>query len=105
MRLIYEQGAEGRRGVTIPKSDVPAQEVLPNKYLRDKEPMLPEVSELEVVRHFTNLSRLNFSVDSNGYPLGSCTMKYNPKFTEQIASMEGFIDLHPLLPALKGEKH
>jgi glycine dehydrogenase subunit 2 len=100
MQLIYEQGAQGRRGVALPFSDVPKSEALPKKYVREKELMLPEVSELDVVRHFTNLSRMNFSVDSNFYPLGSCTMKYNPKFTEKVASMEGFSELHPLVTKL-----
>ena len=73
-----------------------------DKYCRSKEASLPEVSELDCVRHFTNLSRMNFSVDTNFYPLGSCTMKYNPKFTERIASLAGFTDLHPLIPQLSG---
>ncbi|MFH1442310.1 MAG: aminomethyl-transferring glycine dehydrogenase subunit GcvPB [Candidatus Omnitrophota bacterium] len=102
MRLIFEKTIEGRQGVKIPKSDVPLDGKLEHKYCRQKEPNLPEVSELDVVRHWTNLSRLNFSVDTNFYPLGSCTMKYNPKFTEKAAALEGFLDLHPLLPQLLG---
>ena len=103
MRLIFEKSVKGRRAYKIPKPDVPASSVkLPSKYCRKSLPELPEVSELDVVRHYTNLSRLNFSVDTNFYPLGSCTMKYNPIFTEKIASMEGFTDLHPLLPQLLG---
>ena len=74
----------------------------PSASLRKKEAELPSLSELDVVRHFTRLSHKNFSVDANFYPLGSCTMKYNPKFTEKIAAMPGFADLHPLLPQLKG---
>ncbi|MFH1508154.1 MAG: aminomethyl-transferring glycine dehydrogenase subunit GcvPB [Candidatus Omnitrophota bacterium] len=101
MRLIYEKSIQGKRAVKLPQ---PAGKLildLPKKFLRQKEANLPEVSELDVVRHFTNLSRLNFSVDTNFYPLGSCTMKYNPKFTEKIAQLEGFYALHPLLAQLK----
>jgi len=102
MQLIYEKSSQGRRGFKIPKSDVGKKAQIPDKYTRKSKPGLPEVSELDVVRHFTNLSRMNFSVDNNFYPLGSCTMKYNPKFTEKIAAMEEFTDLHPLLPQLLG---
>lgn len=102
MRLIYQNSVEGRRGFQIPKSDVPQAGKLDQKYCRAKGPNLPEVSELDVVRHFSNLSRMNYSVDTNFYPLGSCTMKYNPKFTEKIAAMPGFADVHPLLPQLSG---
>jgi len=102
MRLIFEKSIKGRRGFKIPKSDIPLRVELPKKYRRNRNPHLPEVSELDVVRHFTNLSRLNFSVDTNFYPLGSCTMKYNPKFTEKIANLSRFLELHPLLPQLLG---
>jgi glycine dehydrogenase subunit 2 len=102
MRLIYEQSVEGRRGFNIQKPDVPEAPKLDQRYRRKTEPRLPEVSELDVVRHFSNLSRQNYSVDTNFYPLGSCTMKYNPKFTEKIAAMPGFADVHPLLPQLSG---
>ncbi|MDD5729887.1 MAG: aminomethyl-transferring glycine dehydrogenase subunit GcvPB [Candidatus Omnitrophica bacterium] len=106
MKLIFENSVKGRRGVTIPRCDVPENKELPGKYLREKEAMLPEVSELDVVRHFTNLSKMNFSIDGNFYPLGSCTMKYNPKFTEKAAGLESFLDLHPLIPQIpKGEEH
>ncbi len=100
MELIFEKSVSGRRSTRLPKSDCPAKEI-PHKYLRKNPCALPEVSELDLVRHFTNLSRLNFSVDTNFYPLGSCTMKYNPKFTEDIARLEGFTQLHPLLPQLQ----
>ncbi|MFH1692154.1 MAG: aminomethyl-transferring glycine dehydrogenase subunit GcvPB [Candidatus Omnitrophota bacterium] len=100
MELIFEKSVEGRRCTKFSKSDCPAKEV-PHKYLRKTPCPLPELSELDLVRHFTNLSRLNFSVDTNFYPLGSCTMKYNPKFTEDIAALEGFTKLHPLLPQLQ----
>ncbi|MDD5680613.1 MAG: aminomethyl-transferring glycine dehydrogenase subunit GcvPB [Candidatus Omnitrophica bacterium] len=96
MRLIYEKSVKGRRGISLPASDVPKTEVY-EKYLRKETAALPEVSELDVVRHFTNLSRMNFSVDTNFYPLGSCTMKYNPKFTEVISNLPGFRDLHPFM--------
>ncbi len=100
MELIFEKGVRGRRGFRLPKSDVPAKGVFPSKYQRTKECSWPEVSELDVVRHFTRLSHLNFSIDTQFYPLGSCTMKYNPKFTEVAAKMDGFANLHPLLPQL-----
>ena len=70
---------------------------------RKSAPRLPQCSELDVVRHFTNLSKLNYSVDANFYPLGSCTMKYNPKFTEYVAALPGFARMHPLLAQLSGE--
>ncbi|HBR15306.1 MAG TPA: aminomethyl-transferring glycine dehydrogenase subunit GcvPB [Candidatus Omnitrophica bacterium] len=105
MDLIFEKSVEGKRGFLNPKSDVDVRAEMPSSYKRQKECHLPEVSELDVVRHFTNLSKRNFSVDSNFYPLGSCTMKYNPKFTEDLARLCGFTHLHPLLPQLKqGEK-
>ncbi len=104
MQLIFEKSEKGRRGIKIPDFDVPQQKI-EEKYLRTEEPFLPEVSELDVVRHFTNLSRLNFCVDTHFYPLGSCTMKYNPKFTEEAAALEGFTGLHPLFPQIySGEK-
>ena len=102
MKLIFEQSVSGRCGVKLPVSDVPVKASLPSQYLRANAPGLPEVSELDVVRHYTRLSQRNFSVDANFYPLGSCTMKYNPKFTEKVAGMAGFAELHPLLPQLKG---
>lgn len=99
--LIYERGAQGRRAVRWPD-----WEGRPVAYdaalLRAKPADLPEVSEVEVVRHFTNLSRLNFSVDTHFYPLGSCTMKYNPKACEAVANFAGFRDAHPLWPQLRG---
>jgi len=75
MQLIYEKSIAGRRGVRLPLSDVPAAAPLPTGLLRQEAAGLPEISELDAVRHFTNLSRRNFSVDTNFYPLGSCTMK------------------------------
>ncbi|MDD5128505.1 MAG: aminomethyl-transferring glycine dehydrogenase subunit GcvPB [Candidatus Omnitrophica bacterium] len=102
MQLIFEKSRPGREGFKLPEIDIPIASDMPAKYCREQPASLPEVSELDVVRHFSNLSRLNFSVDTNFYPLGSCTMKYNPKFTEKVASLEGFSDLHPLLPQLLG---
>lgn len=94
MQTIYEQSVIGRTGVTFPASDVP-QTALPTDLLREELDM-PEVSELQVVRHFTNLSHLNHSIDEGFYPLGSCTMKYNPKINEDAARLPGFGLLHPL---------
>jgi glycine dehydrogenase subunit 2 len=102
MKLIYEKSVISRKGFNVPESDVPVKAGIDSKYTRKHAPQLPEVSELDVVRHYTNLSRMNFSVDNNFYPLGSCTMKYNPKFTEKIAGMDGFSQLHPLMPQLLG---
>lgn len=101
MELIFEKSRSGRRCTHFPSSDVPAAKPLAARYLRPASAHLPETSETDLVRHFTNLSRLNFSVDTNFYPLGSCTMKYNPKFSEDIARLENFAGLHPLLPQLR----
>jgi len=100
MKLIFEKSVKGRRGIKLPDSDVPKAAKLDPKYLRRESASLSEVSELDVVRHFTGLSRMNFSIDTNYYPLGSCTMKYNPKFTEDIAKLPGFTELHPLMPQI-----
>lgn len=103
MQLIFEKSKNSRRGFRLPAPDVPLEKLeFPKRYRRDNEPNLAEVSELDVVRHFTNLSRMNFSVDGNFYPLGSCTMKYNPRFLEKVAGIEAFLELHPLLPQLSG---
>ena len=96
MELIFNHSKKGKRGVTLPAKDVPVNASLDARYLRQKPARLPNVSEPEVVRHFTRLSKLNFGVDSNFYPLGSCTMKYNPKFTEKVAALPGFSEIHPL---------
>ncbi len=101
MEIIFKKSIPGRRGVTLPKNDVPLQASIPSEYSRGKEADLCELSELDVVRHFTELSRRNFGVDTNFYPLGSCTMKYNPKICEEIAKLDGFSSLHPLLPQLR----
>ena len=101
MKLIFESGRPGRTGAVLPVLDVPQGCAVPPSLRRSETAGLPEVSELETVRHFTNLSRMNMSVDTNFYPLGSCTMKYNPKSHEKIVRMPGFAELHPLLPQLR----
>ncbi|MCX8082376.1 MAG: aminomethyl-transferring glycine dehydrogenase subunit GcvPB [bacterium] len=102
MQVIFEKGKKGRRGFKIQKSDVTVKAHIPENFKRKTDNGLPEVSELDVIRHYTSLANKNFCVDTNFYPLGSCTMKYNPKFTEVCASLPGFRDLHPLLPQLSG---
>ena len=99
--LIFEKSSPGRRCFTLPACDVPEkpiEELLSPKMLRKQEAKLPEVSEIDVVRHFTRISQKNFCVDTNFYPLGSCTMKYNPRINEEAARMEGFTKLHPYQP-------
>lgn len=95
-KLIFEKSTLNRRGITFTKVKKSPNNLNPN-LLRQSELGLPELSELDIVRHFTRLSTLNFSLDANFYPLGSCTMKYNPKITEKIANLPGFTDLHPML--------
>ncbi len=102
MKTIFELSVKGRTGPHQQKEKLKPEDYLPGDLIRRALPDLPRVGELDVVRHFTRLSRRNFGVDSNFYPLGSCTMKYNPKFMEQVASLNGFTDLHPLLPQLRG---
>ena len=94
-RTIFEKSRTGRKGIKLPKKEAKSAKALDKSLLRNKKAKLPELSELDVVRHFTNLSRKNFSIDANFYPLGSCTMKYNPKIEEKAASLEGFTNLHP----------
>lgn len=99
--LIFERSKAGRRGYLPPRLDVPEtepKETIPQALLRDNLPELPEVAEGDIVRHYVNLSHRNHSVDSGFYPLGSCTMKYNPKVNEQVAAFPGFTDLHPFQP-------
>ena len=100
MKLIFDKSEPHRRGVTLGDSELPSQP-LPEAFRRQSPAELPELSELDVVRHFTALSRKNFGVDTNFYPLGSCTMKYNPKMAEAVAAIPGFAQLHPLLPQLR----
>lgn len=102
MKTIFEKSKPGRGTSYLPArgaDEKPAEAWLPKEALRETPPMLPEVSEFEVVRHFTELSRRNFSIDGNFYPLGSCTMKYNPRINEKVAALPGFAKLHPLQPA------
>ncbi|MEK4885379.1 aminomethyl-transferring glycine dehydrogenase subunit GcvPB [Bacillus sp. FSL W8-0223] len=97
--LIFEISKSGRIGYSLPELDVPkvdVADILPTQYIRQEEPDLPEVSELEIMRHYTALSKRNHGVDSGFYPLGSCTMKYNPKINEDVARLEGFRHIHPL---------
>jgi len=101
MKLIFEKSIAQRRGVRPAASDVPTTINIKKDFLRAEEAKLTELSELDVVRHFTELSRKNFGVDTNFYPLGSCTMKYNPKVAERIALYPGFAHLHPLMPQLR----
>lgn len=99
--LIFGKSSPGRRCFTLPACDVPEKPIaalLSPKILRKQEAKLPEVSEIDVVRHFTRISQMNFCVDTNFYPLGSCTMKYNPRINEEAARMEGFTKLHPYQP-------
>jgi glycine dehydrogenase subunit 2 len=99
--VIFERGAEGRVGYSLPPSDVPDEPldaIIPAPHRRARPAALPEVSELDVVRHYTALSHRNYSIDEGFYPLGSCTMKYNPKINEDVARLAGFARLHPYLP-------
>jgi glycine dehydrogenase subunit 2 len=96
---IYEKSKPGRRAATLPVLDVPDREVsdlLPAAAIRKAPPRLPEIAEPEIVRHYNKLSRRNFDLDSGFYPLGSCTMKHNPKLHERVAALPGFARLHPL---------
>lgn len=102
MKLIFEKSVPGRKGVMPGKSDIKEAFELDSNLLRENDAELCELSELDVVRHFTELSKRNFGVDDNFYPLGSCTMKYNPKVAERVAAYDGFANLHPLLPQLRG---
>ena len=97
-KIIFELSKEGRKGYSLPADNFGTDglKTIPQDLLRDKPADLPEVSELEVVRHYTNLSNKNFGVDTGFYPLGSCTMKYNPKINEEIAALPEFTGLHPL---------
>ena len=99
--LIFERSSPGHKGYSLPQEENHAQpipDLLPPELARKSPLDLPELSELDVVRHFTRLSQLNFSIDTHFYPLGSCTMKYNPKVNEKIASLPGFSHVHPYQP-------
>src|SRR5665213_4269104 len=94
--LIFEHSRPGRRNYS--QSPVTATEIagIPQNLLRKVPPTLPEVSEMDAVRHYTRLSQKNFSIDTQFYPLGSCTMKYNPRINDAVAAMPGFAAVHPL---------
>jgi glycine dehydrogenase subunit 2 len=99
--LIFDLSREGRQGYSLPRPCVKSDGIaatLPAHLTRSEAPALPEVSEPDVVRHYTNLSQMNFGVDTGFYPLGSCTMKYNPKINDEIAALPAFGALHPLQP-------
>ena len=96
--LIFELSQSGRRGYSLPKNRFGDYEI-PDSMRRKSDAALPECDEMTVVRHYTNLSANNFGVDNGFYPLGSCTMKYNPKINEEMASLPQFVNLHPLQPA------
>ena len=96
MQLIYEKSQPGRRAITLDALDVPEAK-LPAELGRAESAGLPEIAEIDVVRHFTALSDRNFGLDAHFYPLGSCTMKYNPKIAEVVAVLPGFAALHPHL--------
>ncbi|BAB06533.1 aminomethyl-transferring glycine dehydrogenase subunit GcvPB [Halalkalibacterium halodurans] len=99
--LIFELSKPGRVGHSLPELDVleqPVETLIPAEFLREEAPELPEVSELQLMRHYTALSKRNHGVDSGFYPLGSCTMKYNPKINEDVARYPGFANIHPYQP-------
>ena len=98
MKLIFEKSVAGREGTQLPSLDVPEQKNLIPKELLRHSNSLPQVGEADVVRHYVALSRINYGVDNGFYPLGSCTMKYNPKINEATAGMPGFAFAHPLQP-------
>ena len=100
IETVFESSRPGRKGYALPELDVPAVDcgAVLGKSCREEAPRLPEMAEVDVVRHFTRLSKLNYSVDEGFYPLGSCTMKYNPKVNEVAARMPGFARVHPLQP-------
>ncbi len=99
--LVFELGGSGRQGFSLPECDVPEKDVaelIPKDDIREEAPLLPEISENEAVRHYIELSIKNHHVDKGFYPLGSCTMKYNPKVNEDVASLPGFTHVHPYQP-------
>ena len=97
-QLSIEKSRPGRRGVRFEWAQKPASAYVPQEYLRKTAPKLPELSEFETVRHFTRLSELNYCLDGEFYPLGSCTMKYNPKAYDALSALEGFTQMHPFAP-------
>ncbi|MDL5054474.1 hypothetical protein QQ056_13095 [Oscillatoria laete-virens NRMC-F 0139] len=99
---IFEKSVPGHRASVFAPADAEmnVSDAIPSHLLRAQEPVLPEVAEVDCVRHFTRLSQLNFSIDTNFYPLGSCTMKYNPKINDRAAALPGFAHIHPLQPVI-----
>src|SRR5881628_178906 len=100
--LLFEEGSPGRRAFDLSPLDVPLKQMgdlMDPELLRGEIPGMPELSEVDVVRHFTRLSTWNYHIDLGLYPLGSCTMKYNPKINERSARLEGFALAHPYMPA------
>ena len=100
-RLVFEEGSSGRRGFDVPEPDVPGVDpdsLLPAELRRDGIEGMPELSEMDVIRHFTRLSTWNYHIDLGLYPLGSCTMKYNPRINERMARLAGFAQAHPYMP-------
>ena len=96
--LLFERSKEGRTSYSLPELEIESFDLeaeLEDVYIRKDPPKLPEVSELVIIRHYTGLASRNYGVDSGFYPLGSCTMKYNPKINEDIARLEGFSHIHP----------
>jgi len=101
-RLVFEESSPGRRAFDVPPLDVPhkpVSDILGKDLLRDGIDGMPELSEVDVIRHFTRLSTWNYHIDLGLYPLGSCTMKYNPKINERMARLDGFVNAHPFMPA------
>src|SRR5919205_2625519 len=98
-QTIFEKSKPGRRAAALPEAGVPEKpiaELIPENLLRSEPPRLPEIAEPEIVRHYNRLSRRNFDLDTGFYPLGSCTMKHNPRLNERIAALPGHARLHPL---------
>lgn len=95
---LFERGGGGKQGVDLPVSGVDRVRNIPHELIRTEKPELPQLSEVEVIRHFTRLSKMNYGVDDGFYPLGSCTMKHNPKVNELVAGLDGFKWSHPMLP-------
>ena len=109
-KIIFENSIPDRTGFSLPPCDVPQkamEETIPSELLRSLPVKLPELSEPQVVRHFINLSTKNHHVDKDFYPLGSCTMKYNPKINDAMASLPGFSNIHPNQPedSIQGALH
>jgi len=105
-KLIFELSSPGRYAYSLPECDVPDADPaahVPAAHLRRSPAELPEVSEVDVIRHYSRLSQMNYGVDTNFYPLGSCTMKYNPKINEDMARLPGFLRLHPLTPEAQSQ--